>query len=99
MVRYPGFWSIANTFHNRYASGLFEGCVLFDCAGDSQALGKAEARMTARCRARIVVLLVRQLLAKVFEGNLNAVVVEFLILHSKLITATGTTMKKLGDRR
>jgi hypothetical protein len=45
--------------------------------------------MTACCRVRILVFLVRQLFTKVFEGNLNAVVIEFLVLGSKLITATG----------
>jgi hypothetical protein len=48
---------------------------------------------------RVLALLVRQLLAKVFEGDLNAVVIEFLVLGSELITATSATMKKLGDRR
>src|SRR5258708_8907403 len=34
----------------------------------------------------------------VFEGNLNAVVVEFLVFGPELITATGAANKKLDDR-
>jgi hypothetical protein len=47
---------------------------------------------------RVLLLLNSQLLAKVFQGNLNAVVIEFLVLGSELITAAGAANKKLDHR-
>ena len=47
---------------------------------------------------RVLLLLIRQLFTKVCEGNLNAIIIEFLILGPELIAATGAANKKLADR-
>ena len=42
--------------------------------------------------------MVGQLLTEVFEGNIDAVVIELLVLVLELIAATCPAMEELGDR-